>query len=76
MYCLEFALEDEEGTIADELKPGDLAVVLAPSHKNHIVLKVVGYLVDLTNPDALPWAGYCSLKVRKLSPGESITLTV
>ena len=75
MYVLEFALQDEEGMNADELKPGDLAVVLTLSHKNHIVLKTVGYLVDLTNPASLPWAGHCNLRVRKLSAGESITLT-
>ena len=76
MYELESALQDEQGMVADELKPGDLAVVLSPSHQNHIVLKVVGYLVDLTEPKSLPWAGHCTLRVRKLSPGESITLTV
>ena len=76
MYSLEYALQDEEGMNADELKPGDLAVVLTPSHENHIVLKVVGYLVDLTNPKSLPWSGHCNIRVRKLSEGESITLTV
>ena len=76
MYQLESALQDEEGINADELKPSDLAVVLTPSHKDHIVLKVVGFLVDLTNPESLPWSGHCNIRVRKLSAGESITLTV
>ena len=83
MYQLESALQDEEGMIAVELKPGDLAVILSPfEFRDHIVLKVGGdprkdsFLVDLTIPGQSPWEIHCNFRVRKLSAGESITLTV
>ena len=90
MYTLETGLEPEMGTNADELKVGDLGVVLHDERrKGHILLKTRGLegfceaknrasscLIDLTDPKELIWLGHSNLRVRKLCPGESITLTV
>jgi len=61
---------------AYNLKVGDLAQVsLGTSYAGHFLLRHQGGFVSLTSPN-LTWTLDCSLPVRKLLRGESITLTV
>ncbi|KKN66174.1 hypothetical protein LCGC14_0474640 [marine sediment metagenome] len=81
MYTLETGLESYQGTNIDDLNIGDLCVGLHDESKGHILLKVRGnldhdFVIDLTDPQLPTWIGHYNVRVRKLSPGESITLTV
>ena len=63
------------GIRADALMVGDLAEVIDGRYQGHIVLQASNVLVSFSDPDKT-WTTPCSLLVKKLNRGATVTLTV
>lgn len=63
--------------LARELHVGEMGVVTEPGHAHygHVILRTYDCVVSLNTPTAT-WEKNCSLKVRRLHAGETVTLRV
>ncbi len=68
--------EEPKTTEADKLHIGEIAEVLTGTYAKEILMRILNdQIISLTNPDHV-WTGPCSMTVRPIPTGDSITLTI